>query len=112
MRVAAVILVAALLLVAVLVMKGRGGDDAQQAPAADVTNVYVISEPPGATISAADGKPLGTTPTTLTLPRGPGEATVILRHPGYEDRRVTVPVFSQTGRIDVTLVRRDGSAAD
>jgi serine/threonine-protein kinase len=55
-----------------------------------VTSVAVLSEPPGAQIvDEATGSTLGVTPARLDLERG-RELPVLLRLPGYEERRQVV----------------------
>jgi hypothetical protein len=101
------------LVVAVAAVVGVTGSsrDAPLPPAEpEMTNVYMTCEPNDSTVTRVDdGKLLGRTPMTLTFPKGNGQVTVIVHKDGYQDRRVDVPLFSATGRIDVQLTRLDGS---
>ena len=83
---------------------GSGGGPTESSPPA-YTQIYVVSDPPGATVTRTDGGVFGNAPITLELPRSETDFPVIVRHEGYKDRHVTVPVFALSGRIDVKLTR-------
>jgi hypothetical protein len=62
-----------------------------------------VSDPSGATVTLADGGVLGVTPFKVTFPKREAELPVIVSREGYQTRRLTVPLFSATGRIDVMM---------
>lgn len=100
-----VIVAASIVFVAVAVFaltRSRGPEEeaSREPPTA---TIEIVSTPTGASVARADGGALGVTPLTTTFPKSEGELAVIVRHEGYQDRRVTVPLFSTNGRIDVTL---------
>jgi hypothetical protein len=101
-----------IVLAAVVFGVTRGSGDAPPPPAApDLTNVYITCVPNDSTVTRADdGTVLGRTPMTMTFPRGNGTIAVIVHHDGFNDRRVDVPLFSATGRIDVELTSPDAGA--
>jgi hypothetical protein len=104
--------VALVVVVAVIVVVERAGSSARPnggEPA--IAAIDFVSVPSGAAVNRADGGSIGVTPFTATFPRGDVDQVVIVSHAGYQDRRVTVPVFSETGRIDVTLVENGVDAA-
>jgi hypothetical protein len=96
-------------LAAVLFGVTRSGGDAPPPVAGpEMTNVYMTCVPNDSTVTRADdGTLLGRTPLTLTLPKSSGMLTVVVHHDGFNDRRVEVPLFSATGRIDVELTSLD-----
>ena len=77
----------------------------------ELAKVDIVSIPAGATVTRADGGVLGTTPFTLSLAKSNTELPVIVKAVGYQDRPVTVPLFSDSGRIDVTLTANGAVAA-
>jgi len=94
--------------VAVVILIVRAGDAAHtDAPAGPPrTTIDIVSEPPGATmVRADDGGLIGVAPFTASLPKGEGELPVFVKLEGYQTRWLTVPLFSETGRIDVKLWR-------
>ena len=99
--------------VAVIVIVGRAGPSAgPSAPEPAFAVIDIVSVPTGATVNRVDGGAVvGVTPMTVTFPRSDTDVHVVVSHPGYQDRRVTVPVFSETGRIDVTLTPNGVDAA-
>jgi hypothetical protein len=90
-------------LIAVFVL--RVGEPApSSAPEPVLANIVIVANPPGSSVSSeADGGVLGHTPFTLSLPKSETDLIVIVRHDGYQDRRVSVPLFSLSGRVDVKL---------
>jgi len=109
------VVVAAAIAVAVAVVWRLGAADRT---AADVTadpkltHVDIVSVPEGAfVIRADDGGVLGRTPLTLSLPKSDIDLSVIVKADGHQDRRVAVPLFSESGRVDVTLTPIDVDAA-
>jgi hypothetical protein len=91
-------------LVMLVVRAGEGGRSAApEAPQPPMTTVMIVSEPAGATITRPDGGVLGKSPLTLTLPKSDGDLVVIVSLDGYQSRRSSVPLFSQSGRVDVAL---------
>jgi hypothetical protein len=76
-----------------------------------LTSILIVSNPPGSSVVWPDGGVLGVTPFTASLPRLESEVPVIVTHEGYNDRRTTLPLFSQTGRVDVTLTAIGADAA-
>jgi hypothetical protein len=110
----AIVVGALAVVVAVVVFVVRAGDAARGggAPEPALSNVDIVSIPSGATVfRAPDGGVLGTTPFTLSLPKSDKDLAVIVRADGYQDRRVTVPLFSESGRVDVTLTAIGADAA-
>src|SRR5262245_46815637 len=79
---------------------GRGEPPPRQEPA--TATIEIVSPPPGASVERADGGVLGLTPFSAVLPKADGELVVLVKHEGYRERRVTVPLYSTAGRIDVT----------
>jgi hypothetical protein len=67
------------------------------------TSVMISSEPAGATVSREDGGALGVTPFQVTLPKANAELPVVVTLQGYQTRHTTVPLFSESGRVDVML---------
>jgi hypothetical protein len=80
---------------------GQRGEPATDEPA--FTRIMISSEPAGATVTRADGGVLGTTPFEVSLPKANAELPVIVTLDGYQTHRVTVPLFSESGRVDVML---------
>src|SRR5260221_6739291 len=77
-----------------------------------LTSVDIVSVPEGAfVIRADDGGVLGRTPLTLSLPQSDTALSIIVKADGHRDRRVAVPLFSESGRVDVTLTPIDADAA-
>ena len=111
----ALVVGAVVVVVAVVVLLVRAGDTGRGvAPARpELANVDIVSVPAGATVLRADGGVLGMTPFTLSLAKSDAELPVIFKADGFQDRRVTVPLFSSTGRIDVSLtaIGADGAPA-
>jgi PEGA domain len=88
----------------VAILVSAGGAGPRKAPAGpELAKVDIVSVPAGATVTRADGGILGTTPFTLSLAKSNTELPVIVKAVGYQDRAVTVPLFADSGRIDVTL---------
>jgi hypothetical protein len=75
-----------------------------EAPQPEQTKVHIVSEPAGATVVLRDGGVLGVTPFEVLLPKGAGELPADVKLDGYQTRHTTIPLFSETGRIDVALV--------
>jgi hypothetical protein len=97
-------LIGAIIVGAVIVLIARTRSTEEPAPSGpELTAIEIVSEPAGATVSLTDGGVLGTTPLDTKLLKRDGELPVIVRLAGYQERRVTVPLYSQTGRIDVSL---------
>jgi hypothetical protein len=97
---------------AVVVVVVRAGSTGPAPRDPGVTNVDIVSDPVGASvIRADDGGVLGLAPLTLTLPKSETDLPVIVRHEGYQDRLVKVPLFSMSGRIDVELIKIGADAA-
>jgi hypothetical protein len=97
-------LVGGIIVVAVVVLIARTRSSEEPAPSGpEMTAIEIVTEPAGATVSFLDGGVLGTTPLDTKLPKRDGELPVIVRLVGYQERRVTVPLYSETGRIDVSL---------
>jgi hypothetical protein len=70
----------------------------------------VDSSPRGAEVyRAADGVKLGETPLLRELDRSDGEMVFVLKHVGYEDRRVAMRV-DRDGEVKLDLVRRRSPA--
>ena len=67
------------------------------------TTVTIVSDPAGATVKDADGGLLGIAPFELTVPKRDAELPVVVSREGYQDSRVTIPLYSATGRVDVKL---------
>ncbi len=73
------------------------------APALATVKVEVTSTPPGASvIRAEDGAFLGRTPFHVALAKSSKELDLVVKHEGYEDQRVAVPLL-EDGKSDVTL---------
>jgi hypothetical protein len=100
-----------IVLAAVVFGVTRSSHDEPPPPAApETTEIYMVCVPPDATVTRADdGTLLGRTPLTMHFPKGNGQVTVIVHHDGYRDRRVDIPLFSATGRIDVELTSPDAA---
>jgi len=104
-RTLAVVVAASVAVVAVVLRFGTAGRTADEASAvAAFTNVDIVSVPAGAVvIRADDGGVLGRTPFVLSVAKSDAELPVIVKADGFQDRRVAVPLFSESGRVDVTL---------
>jgi hypothetical protein len=96
-------LVVVLVVVLLVVRGGHAPPSAPPAPAE--TTVEIVSDPSGATVSTEDGGVLGVTPFTLTTPKREGELPIVVRREGYQVSRLTVPLFSLTGRVDVMMTK-------
>jgi hypothetical protein len=107
------IVVALVVVVAVVVFVVRAGSaDRAGPPSPELTTVDVVVIPVGATlVRADDGGVLGQAPLTLSLVKSDTDLPVIVKAPGYQDRLVKVPLFSETGRVDVTLIAIGADAA-
>ena len=106
--------VAAILAVVAVVLRlgGAGRPAGEAAPAPAFTNVDIISVPAGAVVVRADdGAVLGQTPFVLSVAKSDTDLPVIVEADGYQDRRVAVPLFSESGRVDVTLTASGADAA-
>jgi hypothetical protein len=92
---------------ALVVLIARVGDSRPAAPAEPaMANIDVVSDPVGASVFRADdGGLIGIAPLVISLPRSEKDLVIITKHPGYQDRRSTVPLFSASGRIDIELIR-------
>jgi len=111
-RTAGLVAVVAGLVVTVLVVvlvRTRSADEPEASGPA-LTVVTIVSEPAGATVVRTDGGVLGVTPFEITLPKTNSELPVLVQLPGYQTRRSTIPLFSQTGRVDVALVANGAEA--
>jgi hypothetical protein len=94
-----------IIVVIVLIARTRSESDPPGPPAPDRTALEIVSEPAGATVVRADdGGVLGVTPFDISLPKSNAEVPVFVRLKGYQERRVTLPLFSQSGRVDVGLI--------
>jgi hypothetical protein len=103
----AIVVGAMVAVAAVVIVVVRAGDAGQSAGPAEqpVTTIDIVSDPPGASVTRADGGGVvGITPLTATFPKRDAELAVIVRREGYQERHVTVPLFSVTGRIDVMML--------
>ena len=100
-------------MVAVVIFVVRAGDVRREAPVEpEITNVEIFSLPEGASVVRADdGGVLGQTPMTLTMPKSDKDLLVIFKADGYQDHPVKVPLFSETGRVDVKLTAIGADAA-
>ena len=112
-RTLAIVVVALVAVVAVALRLGSAGPAAGEASSVPaLTNVDIVSVPAGAVVVRADdGGVLGQTPLVLSVARSDTALPVILKADGYEDRRVAVPLFSESGRVDVTLTALGADAA-
>jgi hypothetical protein len=98
--VGALVLVAAVVL---LILRASRPSEAPEPSGPAMTTVMIASEPSGATVIGPDGGVLGVTPFDLTVPKREGELPVLVRREGYQERKVTVPLYSATGRVDVMM---------
>ncbi|HTA21046.1 MAG TPA: hypothetical protein VK989_17255 [Polyangia bacterium] len=100
-----IVALALAVVVAVIVFVGRSGPSAGPGgvePA--LATIDIGSSPSGATVNRVDGGAIvGVTPMTVTFPRSQTDLLVVVKHAGYQDHLVTIPVFSETGRVDVIL---------
>ena len=94
-------LVAVVGVVLLVVRAGRPSEPVETGPA--MTTVTIVSDPAGATVRDADGGVLGVAPFDLTIPKRDVDMPVVVSRDGYQDSRITVPLYSATGRIDVKL---------
>jgi hypothetical protein len=92
--------------VALVVVAGRSrGPSTPERAEPEQTKVHIVSEPAGATVAREDdGGVLGVTPFEISLPKTTGELPVVVKLAGHQSRHTTIPLFSETGRIDVALV--------
>jgi hypothetical protein len=103
---AVVLALAAVFGVVLLVVRaGRRAEPEAERTGPEMTTVMISSEPAGATVSSEDGGVLGVTPFSLTLPKRDFEMPTHVRLAGYQEKRVTVPLFSATGRVDIMMTR-------
>jgi hypothetical protein len=91
--------------VGVLFLVVHGSRPPEPASGPPMTTVMIVSDPAGATVTNADGGVLGVTPFDLTVRKSDVEMPVTVRREGYQDKHTTVPLFSQTGRVDVTMTK-------
>jgi hypothetical protein len=106
-------LMVAVALVAIFLLR-VGAASKDDAPPTDpkVASIQLLSLPTGATVRRADdGGVLGVTPFIVDLPRSDTDVAVVVHRDGYQDRHVTVPVFSLNGRVEVTLTAIGADAA-
>jgi hypothetical protein len=101
--VGAMVVVAAV--IAIVVRAGDAGRAPATPPGPPMTNVDIVSDPVGASVFDADGGLIGVAPLVISAPRSEKELVIFTKYPGYQDRRSTVPLFSETGRIDVELIK-------
>jgi hypothetical protein len=95
-------MVAVVAVVAFVVRVGDAGRSTRTDPG--ITTIDIVSEPPGASVVRADdGGVLGLTPLNVSFPKSDKDLAVVVSHEGYQDHRANVPLFSASGRIDVTL---------
>ncbi len=108
-----IVALALAVVVAVIVVVGRSGSSAGPAGAEPaLATIDISSSPSGATVNRVDGGAIvGVTPMTVTFPRAETDLLVVVRHDGYQDHLVTIPVFSETGRVDVILTPNGVDAA-
>jgi serine/threonine protein kinase len=71
-------------------------------PADDLVVLELTSKPSGAEVYLA-GKLLGTTPFKQDRPRGNGDVSVVLKHPGFENMTLKVDTTGDYGK-DVVLI--------
>jgi serine/threonine-protein kinase len=73
------------------------------APGIATVKLEITSTPAGASVvRAEDNAFLGRTPFKISLAKSPKELALVIRHEGYEDQRVAVPLL-EDGKSDVTL---------
>jgi hypothetical protein len=100
------VVVAVVAVVAVVLLVVRGSRTSAPKPAGpEMTTVTIVSDPAGATVTGPDGGVLGVTPFELTVPERAAELPVQMRLDGYQEKRITVPLFSAQGRVDVLMTR-------
>jgi hypothetical protein len=97
---AAFVVVAAVVL---LVVRASRTSPPEEPKGPEMTTVKIVSDPSGATVTTPDGGLLGVTPFDLTAPRREGEMPVVVRRQGFQEKQVTVPLFSATGRVDIMM---------
>jgi hypothetical protein len=98
--VGALVVVAAVVL---LVVRGSRPSPPEEPTGPEMTTVKIVSDPTGATVTSPDGGLLGVTPFDLTALKREGEMPVVVRREGYQEKHVTVPLFSATGRVDIMM---------
>jgi hypothetical protein len=104
--------VALAVVVAVIVFVERARPSAGPGAEPALATIDISSSPSGATVNRVDGGAIvGVTPMTVTFPRSETDLLVVVRHAGYQDHPVTIPVFSETGRVDVILTPNGVDAA-
>jgi hypothetical protein len=102
----------AVVAVVVLVVRAGAGRTSDEPAGPPITTIDIVSEPAGASVVRADdGGVVGVTPLTASFPKKDGELPVIVTLEGYQTRRVMVPLFSVTGRIDVMMTKVGEDAA-
>jgi hypothetical protein len=94
-------LVAVVAVVVLIVRASRPAEPVETGPV--MTTVTIVSDPAGAPVSDADGGLLGVAPFDLIVPKREAELPVVVRREGYQDSRITIPLYSVTGRVDVKL---------
>jgi serine/threonine protein kinase len=76
---------------------------APKAPEVATVKIEVTSTPTGASvIRVEDGAFLGRTPFHVALAKSSREVALVVRHEGFEDQRIAVPLL-EDGKSDVTL---------
>ncbi|HVZ72318.1 MAG TPA: serine/threonine-protein kinase [Polyangia bacterium] len=74
-----------------------------KAPELETVKLEVTSTPSGASVvRAEDGAFLGRTPFHVSMAKSAKDASFVIRHEGYEDQRVALPLV-EDGKSDVTL---------
>jgi hypothetical protein len=72
-------------------------------PVVVAVKIEITSTPAGASVARADdGAFLGRTPYRASFPKSTKELTLIVRHDGFEDQRVVLPLL-EDGKSEVTL---------
>jgi hypothetical protein len=107
-----IVALALAVVVGVIVVVGRSGSSAGPGGAEPaLATIEIGSSPSGATVNRVDGGAIvGVTPMTVTFPRAEADLLVVVRHAGYQDHLVTIPVFSETGRVDVIMTPNGADA--
>ncbi|HEX4406595.1 MAG TPA: hypothetical protein VH560_17270 [Polyangia bacterium] len=100
-----IVAVALAVVVAVIVVVAHSRPSAGSGSAETaLATIDIGSSPSGATVNRVDGGAIvGVTPMTVTFPRSDTDLLVVVKHAGYQDHLVTIPVFSETGRVDVIM---------
>jgi len=94
----------------VLYMRSHSRPSAQSPSAATAEQVVwrIGSEPRDAeVIRASDRKVLGRTPLELTEKRGAGEMTLLLRRPGFDDKKITIDLSQDGTRTEILVPQSD-----